>query len=92
MDSFHNWHNPPPLAYDPNGLIASLDPTYISATGQAHTNGPPAQDLPTASQHCIQLLPDDIRQAYKIAYEAIKHSIGQHQRPNWDLIWVSVDR
>ncbi|KAE8233989.1 hypothetical protein CF326_g967 [Tilletia indica] len=85
MDRFNNWQNLPPLAYDPNGFIAGLDPTYIQVTDQA-----PTIQEPTYSQRCLQLLPEEIREAYTIAYEAIKRSIGEHQRPNWDLIWLDA--
>ncbi|CAD6890485.1 unnamed protein product [Tilletia laevis] len=92
MDQFNDWHHPPAITYDPNGFIANLDPAYISAAERVPANTTdPTPNLPTSSQRCLQLLPEDIRQAYKIAYEAIKRSIGQHQRPDWDLIWVSLD-
>ncbi|KAE8188762.1 hypothetical protein CF335_g6807 [Tilletia laevis] len=91
MDQFNDWHHPPAITYDPNGFIANLDPAYISAAERVPANTTdPTPNLPTSSQRCLQLLPEDIRQAYKIAYEAIKRSIGQHQRPDWDLIWLEA--
>ncbi|CAD6885925.1 unnamed protein product [Tilletia caries] len=88
MDQFNDWQHHPAITYDPNGFIANLDPAYISAAEQVPTNTTnPTPNLPTSSQRCLQLLPEDIREAYKIAYEAVKRSIGQHQRPDWDLIW-----
>ncbi|KAE8187868.1 hypothetical protein CF336_g6391 [Tilletia laevis] len=92
MDQFNDWQHPPAITYDPNSFIANLDPAYISAAEQVPANTTyPTPNLPTSSQRCLQLLPEDIRAAYKIAYEAIKRSIGQHQRPDWDLIWMSLD-
>ncbi|CAD6901225.1 unnamed protein product [Tilletia controversa] len=92
MDQFNDWQYPPAITYDPNSFIANLDPAYISAAEQVPANTTyPTPNLPTSSQCCLQLLPEDIRAAYKIAYEAIKRSIGQHQRPDWDLIWMSLD-
>ncbi|KAE8241756.1 hypothetical protein A4X06_0g7412 [Tilletia controversa] len=91
MDQFNDWQHHPAITYDPNGFIANLDPAYISAAEQVPTNTTnPTPNLPTSSQRCLQLLPEDIREAYKIAYEAVKRSIGQHQRPDWDLIWLEA--
>ncbi|CAD6921613.1 unnamed protein product [Tilletia controversa] len=91
MDQFNDWQHPPAITYDPNGFIANLDPAYISAAEQIPANTTyPTPILPTSSQRCLQLLPEDIRQAYKIAYDAIRRSIGQHQRPDWDLIWLEA--
>ncbi|KAE8212604.1 hypothetical protein CF319_g9244 [Tilletia indica] len=107
MDQFNSWQPTPALTYDPNGFIANLDPAYISVAEQVPANNDPAYisvaeqvpanntyptQEPTYSQRCLQLLPEDIREAYKIAYEAVKRSIAQHERPDWDMIWVSQDR
>ncbi|KAE8211517.1 hypothetical protein CF327_g4743, partial [Tilletia walkeri] len=47
-------------------------------------------DEPTASQRCLQLLPEDIRRIYKVAYDAVKKCVGQHKRPDWSTIWFDT--